>query len=267
VSDIDALSSRYRLILCDIWGVVHDGVTLYPGAAERLQKWRGEGRTVVLITNAPRTADAVEQQLHRIGLPRDAWNAISTSGEAGITALLALGRPVGFIGTDEDRAILQGRGVPFLGLQEAHDIACTGLFAHLPAPEEHHALLGEAAARDAVLHCLNPDRIVVRGGVTEPCAGALADLYEALGGRVEWYGKPHETIYRHALGLGGNPAPDQVLAVGDSLQTDVLGAARMGFDCLFVTGGIHAGEGFPPDFAARNGLGAWQPVAVVDSLR
>jgi ribonucleotide monophosphatase NagD (HAD superfamily) len=107
---------------------------------------------------------------------------------------------------------------------------------------------------------------VIRGGVAEPCAGALADIYEALGGEVAWYGKPHETIYVHAMALAGNPERDAVLAIGDSLQTDVLGAARMGFDCLFVAGGIHSGEPFPADFASRNGLGDWSPVAVVERL-
>ena len=117
------------------------------------------------------------------------------------------------------------------------------------------------------MHCLNPDRMVIHGGVPEACAGALADIYEAAGGRVAWYGKPYPAIYKHALHLADNPPPSEVLAIGDSLQTDVLGAARMGFDCLFVTGGIHAGEPFPPHFAQQNGLGDWQPVAVVDSLR
>jgi HAD superfamily hydrolase (TIGR01459 family) len=116
------------------------------------------------------------------------------------------------------------------------------------------------------MHCLNPDRMVIRGGVPEACAGAIADLYAMLGGRVTWYGKPHETIYRHALHLAGDPPKDEVLAVGDGLQTDVLGAARMGFDTVFVTGGIHGGEPFPADFGERNGLPGWQPVGVVDGL-
>src|SRR6185295_7328558 len=101
----DALPERYRVILCDIWGVVHDGVRLYPNAAERLAQWQGDGRTVILITNAPRTAHAVAQQLQRIGLPEGSWNGIATSGEAGIAALLELGRPVGFVGTAADREI------------------------------------------------------------------------------------------------------------------------------------------------------------------
>lgn len=266
MSVLDELDPRYRLILCDIWGCVHDGVELYPGAAERLRQWRGEERTVILITNAPRTADAVEQQLGQIGLPSDCWDGIATSGEAGIAALEPRG-PVGFIGTQADRAILEQREVEIADDDQFADLACTGLDERRRKVADYESQLRGLGERDVLMHCLNPDRMVVRGGAIEPCAGALADIYEALGGRVQWYGKPHETIYRHALRLGGNPPPEQVLAIGDGLQTDVLGAARMGFDCIFVTGGIHAGEPFPPDFGPENGLGDWHPVAIVDSLR
>ena len=264
---LDALPQRYRLILCDIWGVVHDGVTLYPGAADRLRQWRTEGRCVVLITNAPRTAEAVEQQLLRLGLPGDAWDGVATSGEAGIAALLEGGRPVGFIGTADDRRILEGRGVEIAEGDDFVELACTGLDDERGHVEDYRAELEGLADRDVLIHCLNPDRVVVRGGVPEPCAGALADVYLGLGGRVEWYGKPFPAIYRHALKLAGNPPADEVLAIGDALQTDVLGAAKMGFDVVYVAGGIHAGEPFPPDFGPENGLGDWQPVAVVDSLR
>jgi HAD superfamily hydrolase (TIGR01459 family) len=267
MSVLDAMDERYRLILCDIWGVVHDGVNLYPGAAERLRQWRGEGRTVVLITNAPRTAEAVERQLGRIGLPDDAWDGIATSGEAGIAALNELSDPVGFIGTRDDRGILESRGVRIADGGDFTDAACTGLDEQRRHSDEYAGQLADWVEKDVRMHCLNPDRMVVRGGVPEACAGALADIYEAMGGRVEWYGKPHRAIYEHALRLAGDPAPREVLAIGDALQTDVLGAARMGFDCVYVAGGIHAGEPFPPDFGRQNGLGGWQPVAVVDSLR
>ena len=263
----DGLNPKYRLILCDVWGVVHDGVNLYPGAAERLRQWRQEGRCVLLITNAPRTADAVEKQLARIGLPRDAYDAVATSGEAGIEALVALGKPVGFVGTEGDREILEGRGVVIAERDDFTELAATGLDDERRHVADYVDQLEDLAARDVLMHCLNPDRIVVRGGETEPCAGALADVYLKLGGRVEWYGKPYPAIYRHALGLGGNPPASAVLAVGDALRTDILGAAKMGFDAIFVAGGIHAGEQFPPDFGPQNGLGDWQPVAVVDSLR
>ena len=263
---LDALDPKYRLILCDVWGVVHDGVNLYPGAAERLRQWGDEGRCVALITNAPRTADAVERQLAKIGLPRDAFDFVATSGEAGIEALNALGKPVGFVGTAGDREILEGRGVRIAEDDLFTELACTGLTESRPRPQDYLPELEGWVARDVHMHCLNPDRLVIRGGVPEACAGAIADLYEGLGGRVTWYGKPHEAIYRHALHRAGDPPAHAVLAVGDGLQTDILGAARMGFDAVFVSGGIHAGEPFPEGFAATNGLGAWAPVAVVEGL-
>jgi len=266
VSFLDTFNPKYRLILCDVWGVVHDGVTLYPGASERLKQWRSEGRCVALITNAQRTADAVEEQLVRIGLPRDAFDFVVTSGEAGIEALKALGRPVGFVGTSGDHEILEGRGVRIAEDEDFTDLACTGTQEGRPNPQDYLADLGRWADRDVEMHCLNPDRLVVRGGVPEACAGAIADLYEGIGGHVTWYGKPHEAIYRHALHRASDPLTDEVLAVGDGLQTDILGAARMGFDAVFVSGGIHAGEPFPDDFAKQYGLGDWRPVAVVDGL-
>jgi HAD superfamily hydrolase (TIGR01459 family) len=261
-----ALDARYRVILCDVWGVVHDGVTLYPNAAERLAGWRSEGRQVVLLTNAPRTAKAVEQQLARIGLPRECWDAICTSGEAGIAALLAVGEPVGFLGTPGDRAVLESREVSFARFDDFRHLACTGLDGERMDVAQYRQDLSVWAERDVTFHCLNPDRVVVRGGVQEPCAGALADQYLAVGGRVEWYGKPHAHIYEHALALAGEPPHRAVLAVGDALRTDVLGAARFGINCVYVAGGIHAGEGFPEHFSVKHGLGAWRPVAVVDGL-
>ena len=262
----ETLDPKYRVVLCDIWGVVHDGVRLYPKAAERLAQWRRDGRKVILITNAPRTAEAVERQLGRLGLPRDACDGIATSGEAGIAALLELGRPAGFLGTAGDRAVLESRDVPIARGDAFGDLACSGLEEGRPNAGQYRDDLEHWAKRGVLFHCLNPDRLVIYGGVPVPCAGALADLYEQLGGRVRWYGKPDEAIYRHALSLAGAPRPGAVLAVGDGLQTDILGAARMGFAAVFVSGGIHGGQPFPADFAARHGLGGWQPAAVVDGL-
>ena len=266
MSDLDELDAKYRLILCDIWGVIHNGVELYRGVVSRLRQWRDEGRCVILLTNAPRTEDAVHEQLARIGLPRDCFDAIATSGEAGIEALNSVGAPVGFIGTADDRAVLESRGVSIAFDERFTELACTGTTESEPYPEAYRGELQKLADRDVHMHCLNPDRIVVRGGIPEACAGAIADIYQMLGGRVTWYGKPFPPIYEHALHRAGNPPKDEVLAIGDGLQTDILGAARMGFDTVFVTGGIHAGEPFPEDFAERNGLGDWRPVAVVDGL-
>ena len=260
-----SLDPRYRVIFCDVWGVIHDGVNLYPGAVERLRQWRGDGRQVILVTNAPRTVESVAAQLERIGLPEDCWDGIATSGEAGIAALLEVGAPVGFIGTPGDRSVLEGRGI-VIAETGFRDLACTGIDGVRTHAEAYADELQSCLEAGVTLHCLNPDRIVIRGGVEEDCAGAIADVYEAMGGRVEWYGKPHAHIYEHAMHLAGDPPLESVVAVGDSLRTDVLGAARFGLDVIYVAGGIHRGEPFPATFAAENGLGDWRPVAIVDGL-
>lgn len=263
---LDDIEESYPVILCDIWGCIHDGVQLYPGAADRLRRWRGKGKTIILITNAPRTADAVAEQLVQLGLDPSLCDAIATSGEAGIAELKDKQRPVGFIGTARDREILEGRGVRIADDGDFDELACAGLDDNRRKVSDYENEIRPLAGRGVLMHCLNPDRVVVRGGVNEPCAGAIADRYLELGGRVEWYGKPFPAIYRHAMQLAGNPQPGSVLAIGDGLQTDILGAARAGFDTVYVTGGIGQGEGIPADFYRENDLGDWRPVAVVDSL-
>jgi HAD superfamily hydrolase (TIGR01459 family) len=264
MSLLDEVERNYPVILCDLWGCIHDGVNLYPGAAQRLERWHSDGRKVIFITNAPRTADAVARQLERLGLPR-LWDGIATSGEAGIACLRQAG-PVGFIGTASDRADLESRGVQFADGEEFTDLACAGLDEFRRQVADYEDEISTLARREVLMHCLNPDKVVIRGGVIEPCAGAIAERYEALGGRVEYYGKPYPAIYRHAMHLAGDPPASDVLAIGDGLHTDILGAARMGYACVYVTGGISGGEGIPPDFASNNQLGEWQPVAMVDGL-
>jgi HAD superfamily hydrolase (TIGR01459 family) len=261
----ETLPERYRLILCDVWGVIHDGKRAYAGAVQRLMQWRGEGRQVVLVTNAPRPAEAVIAHLRRVGVPDDAWDAIASSGEAGIDALVTLGEPVGFVGTDSDRDLLEARGIKIDDRGGAMHVVCTGFDMDRLDPDSYRGELESMVARGATMHCLNPDRVVGYGGTLYPCAGALADSYEGLGGPVCWYGKPYRLIYDYALAHGGNPAADAVLAIGDSLQTDMAGAQAMGFDCVFVTGGIHADEPVE-QLAAEHGLDGWRPLAMVDRL-
>ena len=265
MDSLDDLDPRYRAILCDIWGVVHDGGQLLPGVQQRLSKWKAEGRHIVLLTNAPRPASSVQRTLDRLGLSRDSYDAISTSGEAGIAALAAPRRPVGFLGLEDDRDDLISRGIPIITSGYA-ELACTGLNDRYDEPEQYREMLTGLARSGVVMHCLNPDRIVIHLGRREACAGALADIYEALGGHVEWYGKPHGPIYDHARSLAGNPPLEAMLAIGDGLPTDILGAARYGIDAVYVSHGIHAGEPVPDDFASRNGLGGWRPIMTVEGL-
>lgn len=253
--DLRELPERYRLILCDLWGCVHDGWRIFDGVPETLATWKAQGRMVLFVTNAPRSADAIRAQLDRLGLDPALDDGIVTAGEAGLAALL--GQPVGFCGTEEDRIDLEARGL-VVAEREFTELACAGL-----APGETVADYDERLARwkaaDVLLHCLNPDRIVHHQGELMVCAGALADAYEAIGGQTRWYGKPHAPIYDHALRLAGVTDKAAVLAVGDGLQTDIAGAAAYGIDALFVSGGIHSGE--EPVFPS-----GWHPIGTVETI-
>ena len=262
---LDQLDLKYCAILCDIWGVVHDGCRVLPGVEARFLQWKAEGRRIILVTNAPRPADTVQRFLDGLGLRRDAYDAITTSGEAGISALVNPPRPVGFLGSEADRDDLAGHGVRISSSDYA-ELACTGLNDRYDEAEEYRELLASLARSGVVMHCLNPDRVVIHRGRREACAGALADIYEEYGGHVKWYGKPHVPIYDHARALAGNPPLEAMLAIGDGLPTDVLGAAKFGIDAIYVSHGIHAGEPVPADFAARHGLGEWHPIMTVESL-
>lgn len=262
---LDDLDPRYSTILCDVWGVIHDGGALFPGARERLERWTGEGRRVVLVTNAPRPAERIERELVAKGLPRTCFHAVTSSGEAGIRALTDPVRPVGFLGTEEDRADLEGRGVRLIESGWA-ELAAAGLNEWHHSAEDYDAAMHDWLDRDVLFHCLNPDRVVVHLGERYVCPGALADRYEAMGGRVAWYGKPHPPIYDTALALAGNPPRDTVVMVGDSLKNDMTGAIEQGFAGVFVQGGIHAGEEFPADFGADHGAPGWRPLMCVETL-
>ena len=262
---LDQLAAPYSTILCDIWGVVHDGGRLLPGAAERLSAWKAAGKTIILVTNAPRPASTVQAGLDILGLKRGAYDAITSSGEAGIAALIDPPRRVGFLGSRADHADLVAHGVEIAD-HNFTEVACTGLDEAHDLPADYVDQLERWAGRDILFHCLNPDREVIRSGEREACAGALADLYAGMRGRVAWYGKPDAPIYAHALALAGGPPRDQVLAIGDGPVTDMLGAARFGIDAIFISHGIHAGAPFPLDFAERHGLGDWRPLATLPDL-
>ncbi|HXG99416.1 MAG TPA: TIGR01459 family HAD-type hydrolase [Sphingomicrobium sp.] len=262
---LDRVAEPFSTILCDIWGVVHDGAHLLPGATERLLAWKRSSKRIILITNAPRSAATVQHDLDRIGLPRAAYDAITSGGQAGMAALIDPPRGVGFLGTADDRSDLVDQGVQ-IAPQNFSELACTGLDEDRDDPADYRAQLAAWAGEGVLMHCLNPDRTVIHCGVREACAGALADIYEDLGGKVAWYGKPHPPIYAHALRLAGDPPLNHVLAIGDGLVTDMLGAARAGIAAIFVTGGIHSGEPFPADFAARYNLADWRPLLIVTDL-
>jgi HAD superfamily hydrolase (TIGR01459 family) len=229
--------------------VIHNGVAAFPEPCHALSQFRAKGGTVALITNAPRPGAVVSRFLDRIGVPREAYDLIVSSGD--VTRAVMAERPgknVFHIGPERDLPIFDGLGLNFVRLDAADYVVCTGLTDDkTEAPEDCRGLLTKIRERGLFMVCGNPDLVVEYGDRLVYCAGALADLYGQLGGEVLYAGKPHAPIYRQVLAQiaakrGGEPPRSRLLAIGDSVRTDLTGAARMGIDCLFVTAGIHADE-------------------------
>ncbi|MCA1244647.1 TIGR01459 family HAD-type hydrolase [Stappia stellulata] len=250
VPGLSALAPAYKAVLCDVWGVLHNGVAAFPKACEALQRYRAEtGGKVVLITNAPRPSPPILEQLARLGVPRDAFDAVVTSGDVTRAQLQAHSDiPVMHIGPDRDHSLFTGLDLTLTDEAGAGQVVCTGLVDdQRETPEDYRALLERMVARDLPLLCANPDIVVERGSTLIWCAGALARLYEDLGGRVTILGKPHAPIYEAALSrvaeLAGAPvAKTDILAIGDGLPTDIRGAVANEIDVLFITGGIHGAD-------------------------
>ncbi|SDT91520.1 TIGR01459 family HAD-type hydrolase [Stappia sp. ES.058] len=250
VPGLSALAPGYKAVLCDVWGVLHNGVSAFPKACEALQRYRAEtGGKVVLITNAPRPSPPILEQLARLYVPRDAFDAVVTSGDVTRAQLQAHGDvPVMHIGPERDHSLFEGLDLTLTDEAGAGQAVCTGLVDdERETPEDYRALLERMIARDLPLLCANPDIVVERGDTLIWCAGAIARLYEDLGGRVIILGKPHAPIYEAALArvaeLAGEPvAKADILAIGDGLPTDIRGAVANEIDVLFITGGIHGAD-------------------------
>ena len=238
-----------EVILSDIWGVVHNGLESFPEACAALHTYRRQGGTVILITNAPRPADSVQRQLRKLGVADDTYDAIVSSGD--LTRRFVAdhpGKKLFWIGSERHDAVHRGLDPVIAPLEEADYVVCTGLVDdETESAEDYRDMLLRARARKLPFICANPDIVVERGDRLIYCAGAIAELYRELGGEVIFYGKPHRPIYERAMELAaerrGHAAPlNRVLAIGDSVRTDLTGALGFGIDCLFVTRGIHSGE-------------------------
>jgi HAD superfamily hydrolase (TIGR01459 family) len=244
------LLGRYRVLLCDVWGVVHDGIKAYPGANEALPRFRQGGGLVVLVSNAPRPGPSVAHLLDEKAVVRDAWDAIVTSGDIALSHIAEAGyKRLYRIGPERrDSAFFEGLPGPHTPIESADAIVCTGLNRDRhEQPEAYLPLLEEALARRLPFICANPDLAVHVGEDLLPCAGAIAALYEARGGPVFWAGKPHPIAYRTALArvaeLSGRPVDrSEVLAIGDAVRTDLAAAQGAGVDALLIAGGLHRDE-------------------------
>lgn len=248
LSGLSAIAGDFDGILSDVWGVVHNGHEPHPAAVDALVRYREGGGRVVLITNAPRPHQPIIEQLDHIGVPREAYDDIVTSGDA-TRALLEgyKGKTVHRVGPLQDDVLFDGLDITLGSVEDASVIAVTDLDTDDDTPADYTERMQQWLARGLPLICANPDKVVEEGDRIIYCGGALADAYEDLGGRVMMAGKPFNPIYEQARTLlekaaGGRVSQERILAIGDSVRTDAVGAAQYGIGLLFITGSIHAEE-------------------------
>jgi len=250
VANAGPLLDRYDAIFCDVWGVVHNGRQAYADAGAALARFRAGGGTVVLVSNAPVPADGVERVLERTQVRRDAWDAIVSSGDIALAHIAEQGyRRLHRIGpAKRDSRLFQRLPGASAPLHEADAIVCTGLVDDANETVEHYrALIEEGVARALPFVCANPDLVVDVGDKRYLCAGSIAAEYERCGGPVFWAGKPHPSAYAAALRRvtelrGAEPLRQRILAIGDSLRTDLAAAQGMHIDAVFIASGIHNGD-------------------------
>ena len=261
------LAAGYDVLLCDLWGVVHNGRHAFRPALDALRRFRALGGTVILITNAPRPRGPVLEQMASLGITREAFDGIVTSGDVTISAIVERGEaPVHHIGPPRDLALFEavrdisGRMPPLATVEGAAYVMVSGLFDDaVETPADYAVALARMRERGLPMICANPDIVVHVGDKLIYCGGALAEAYAALGGKITQAGKPHPPIYRAALGQaaeqrGATVDRARVLAIGDGMKTDVAGAAAQGIDMLFITSGIHRNELHPEGDAVMDRL-------------
>ena len=249
IPHFSVLAPDYDVLLCDVWGVVHNGVASFPAACDALVKARAEGKAVIYITNAPRPGGAVMRQLDLLNVPRATCDDIVSSGDVTRGVIeKRRGQSLCHLGPARDHAIFTGLDVRFAPLESADYVVCSGLDDDdAQTPEDFRARLEIMLARKLFMLCANPDLVVERGDRLVYCAGSIAELYATMGGEVLYAGKPYRPIYEFALRkaeavIGRKADRRRVLAIGDSIRTDLKGAHAFGVDFLFMTAGIHAEE-------------------------
>jgi HAD superfamily hydrolase (TIGR01459 family) len=283
IRGIGALAPRYDGLILDLWGVVHDGVAPLPGALECLRALIEAGKRVVLLSNAPRRSSDVVDRISRIGVPAALYHDVMSSGEEAWQYLsrrddpfyATLGRRCLHIGSERDTGIRVGLGLELVETaEEAEFILNTGPAGWDDQIEDYAPLLRRAVACGLPMVCANPDLVVKHGGHLALCAGALAQWYEESGGHVRWHGKPFRSVYDSCLDLLGIDDRSRILAVGDSLRTDIAGATGAGIDSVLIIGGVHADEfgaigGQLPDFERIESAlheGSYNPVGIALSF-
>jgi HAD superfamily hydrolase (TIGR01459 family) len=247
LSQFRALAPEHDALICDVWGVLHNGRVAYAEAADALRRFKQDHGPVILLTNAPRPVADLEIIFEKLGVPLDCYDAIMTSGVAAREDLAGRG-PVKMLhlGPVRDSGVFAGLAVESVAVEAAEIVLNTGLYDDdVETPEDYAPLFAKMKARGLTMLCANPDIVVERGDRLIWCAGALARDYARLGGAVVYYGKPHRPIYDTVLALAEKIAgrkPARPLAIGDGADTDIKGANAMGIDALFIAQGVHAAQ-------------------------
>ncbi|PIO99582.1 TIGR01459 family HAD-type hydrolase [Pleomorphomonas carboxyditropha] len=250
ITGLSTLAEAYDGVICDVWGVLHNGISPYPAAAEALSRFRALGKAAVLLTNAPRPAKNIEDLLKRqYAIGSDSYDEIVTSGSVARKVFEnEPRRRVFHLGPPHNLSLFEGLDLELVGEEDAEYVALTGLFDdETESPETYRPMFSRFVERGLKLYCANPDVIVERGDRLVYCAGALAQLYVELGGDATIIGKPYKPVYDAALAaidraLGRPVEKSRVLAIGDGLPTDIRGAWNQGIDVLMVTAGIHGAD-------------------------
>lgn len=249
ITRLPEIIDRFDLIICDVWGVLHNGVAAFEPAHKALSAARRAGKTVILLSNAPRPHGSVIPQLDALGVPRDAYDAIVTSGDMARAMIIERGAEAFYLlGPDRDLPLIEGLSAKRADIESADYVLCSGLFDdETETPEDYDPILKRMKERSLTMLCANPDLVVEKGHRLLYCAGALAERYMSQGGEAVMIGKPFEIAYRAACAKaeairGSLPAKNRILAIGDAIRTDVRGACDFGIASLFLANGIHADE-------------------------
>ena len=248
LNGLSEIAADYDAAICDVWGVLHNGREAYLAAADAMRRFQARRGPVILLSNAPRLADGVEALFDRVGLSRDFYDGIVTSGLAARDDLLTrtkAGRlSVFYLGPARDNPLFEGLDIELVPPERAELVLCTGFYDdETETPDDYREMLAGFRARNLLFLCANPDIVVQRGDKLIFCAGAIAQAYEKLGGETIYYGKPHRPVFDKALAKARTIAPvKRALVIGDGIGTDILGAQRAGLDALFIGGGIHSTE-------------------------
>ena len=255
INALSQISDQYDALFVDLWGCVHDGLKVFPAANKALCRYRSTGGKVILVTNSPKPSNEIEKQMDILGVSFEAWDSIASSGDSARAAMFqgVVGQKVYFIGEHRDLPFFEpmqwlnnAKSIHRVSLKDAEGIVCTGPFNPKADPEEMLPTFQIAKRRGLKLLCSNPDIVVDRGDSREWCAGALAQLYNHMGGQSLYFGKPHPPIYdlarRRLATIAGNINSVRILAIGDGIQTDINGASNQNIDSLFISGGLSKTE-------------------------